>query len=183
MKKIPKIKIALLGFFLMTSLPTAYSAEKVALVSGAFKRSIKVENIEHLAKTGEAKGFLKDALRFGNQNPKELVEILNQEVELPLVTTTRLMYSRIGIVIMSRVAKIIHPLKVPDNEVAVPALRSAVIIGLKEGQRKINAISFPKAYPNKTMAVNLPQLFALMNKVETINDVIKFFASSPLEDL
>ncbi len=164
-------------------MPMANSAEKVALVSGAFVRSIKVSNIEHLAETGEARGFLRDALRFSNQNPKDLVEILNQEVELPLVTTSRLMNSKIGIVIIGRVAKIIHPLKVPDKSVSVPALRSAVIVGLKEGDGKINAVRFLKAYPNKTLAINIPLLYNLMNRVETISDVIKYFSSSPLQDL
>ena len=55
------------------------AATNVAFVSGGFRRSVSVESIEHLAKTGEAKGVLKDLLKFGSQDPKHISNLLNQE--------------------------------------------------------------------------------------------------------
>ena len=39
-----------------------HAATDVALVSGAFRRSIPVKEIEHLAETGDATGLLEDLL-------------------------------------------------------------------------------------------------------------------------
>ncbi|PTT94825.1 hypothetical protein DBR45_50240, partial [Pseudomonas sp. HMWF031] len=46
------------------------AAEDVALVSGAFIRSISVADLAYLAETGEARGLLSDLLRLGKQDPE-----------------------------------------------------------------------------------------------------------------
>ena len=160
-----------------------HAAETISLINGGFKRSIQVSNVEHLAKTGKAKGFLKEVIIMTNQKPKEVSEILNQEVELPLVLSTKLMKSKIGEVILGRVAKIVHPLRVKKSSVGIYAIRGAVIKGIAKGEGKINAVGFLKAYPNKTMAVNVPALLKVVNKVESIQELMEFFADSPLENL
>ena len=168
---------------LFTICPSSKAAEQVAFVSGAFKRTVSVENIEHLARTGEAKDLLKDFVRFSNEDPKKIATLLNESVELPLVLTSKLMYSSIGEVILRRVAKIIYPVKVPDRSVSVPAIRSAVIKGLLAKDENLNLIDFLKAYPNKIIAINVPALTKVINKVETMTDLVKFFSNSPLEGL
>ena len=72
------------------------AATDVALVSGAFRRSIPVKEIEHLAETGEAIGLLGDLLELSKQDPQEVSQMLNQSLELPLVLTSRLINTRIG---------------------------------------------------------------------------------------
>ena len=52
------------GFALQSVATPAHAARDVALVSGAFRRSIPVRDIEHLAETGEAVGLLKNLLRL-----------------------------------------------------------------------------------------------------------------------
>jgi hypothetical protein len=63
---------ALLGVGLLCSTPAALAAENIVLVSGAFRRSIPVADMELLAKKGQAQGLLADLLRFSNQNPVEV---------------------------------------------------------------------------------------------------------------
>ena len=46
-----------------------HAATEVALVSGAFRRSIPVKEIEHLAKTGDATGLLEDLLELSGRTP------------------------------------------------------------------------------------------------------------------
>ncbi len=164
-------------------LSTAKAAEEIAFVNGALIRTISIKSIENLSKTGKATGLLKDIINFSNQNPQELANLLNQQFEMPLVLTSRLMNSSIGNVIIKRITKVIHPIKVPDTSVSVPAIRAGVIKGLVKGEGKINLIGFLKAYPNKVMAVNIPALTKVTNKVDTINDLVKFFSDSPLEGL
>ena len=46
------------SFTLLSLSPAAHAAQEVAFVSGAFKRTISVTDIEYLAKTGKGRGFL-----------------------------------------------------------------------------------------------------------------------------
>ena len=134
------------------------AATDVALVSGAFRRSIPVKEFEHLAETGEAIGLLEDLLELSGQDPKEVSQMLNQSLELPLVLTSRLINTRIGEAILRRVARIIHPIYTPQPEVSVPAIRAGVINGL-QSEDGLTAVSFLQGDPNAVMAGNPPALF------------------------
>ena len=158
------------------------AATDVALVSGAFRRSIPVKEIKHLAETGEAIGLLGDLLELSKQDPQEVSQMLNQSLDLPLVLTSRLINTRIGEAILRRVARIIHPIYTPEVEVSVPAIRAGVISGL-QSEDGLTAVSFLKGYPNAVMAVNLPALFGVIEKAEYIAGLVQFFSDSPLDGL
>ena len=158
------------------------AATDVALVSGAFRRSIPVKEIKHLAETGEAIGLLGDLLELSKQDPQEVSQMLNQSLDFPLVLTSRLINTRIGEAILRRVARIIHPIYTPEVEVSVPAIRAGVISGL-QSEDGLTAVSFLKGYPNAVMAVNLPALFGVIEKAESIAGLVQFFSDSPLDGL
>ena len=158
------------------------AATDVALVSGAFRRSIPVKEIEHLAKTDEAIGLLGDLLELSKQEPQEVSQMLNQSLQLPLVLTSRLINTRIGEAILRRVARIIYPIYTPEVEVSVPAIRAGVISGL-QSEVGLTAVSFLKGYPNAVMAVNLPALFGVIEKAQSIGALVQFFSDSPLDGL
>ena len=166
-----------------TLTPAAQAAADVALVSGAFRRSLSVDDLRHLGDTGQPRGLMKDLLRLSNQSADDVAKLLNQELNLPLVLTSRLMSTRIGDVILHRVARIIHPLKVPDPEVSVPAIRAAVINGLQVDDGGLTAIKFLEAYPTDVMAVNIPALKAVIEKAQSISGLVRFFSESPLDGL
>ena len=159
-----------------------HAATDVALVSGAFRRSIPVKEFEHLAETGEAIGLLKNLLELSGQDPKRVSQMLNQSLELPLVLTSRLINTRIGEAILRRAARIIHPIYTPEPEVSVPAIRAGVVEGLQR-EKGLTAVSFLQAYPNAVMAVNLPALFGVIEKTESIAGLVQFFSDSPLDGL
>ena len=163
--------------------PPVQAAKDVALVSGAFRRSIPVKEIEHLAETGEPIGLLKNLLSLSGQDPAEVAKLLNQKIDLPLVLTSRLVSTRIGDAIIKRVAKIIYPIYTPQTSVSVPAIRAGVVNGLQLEEGGLTAVSFLKAYPNDVMAVNLPALFAVIDKAQSIAGLVKFFSDSPLDGL
>ena len=148
----------------------------------AFRRSIPLEEIEHLAETGEATGLLEDLLELSGQDPIEVSQMLNQSLKLPLVLTSRLINTRIGEAILRRAARIIHPIYTPEPEVSVPAIRAGVISGL-QSEDGLTAVSFLKGYPNAVMAVNLPALFGVIEKAESIAGLVQFFSDSPLDGL
>jgi len=171
-----------LGIAWSSAMQPLQAATDVALVSGAFRRSIPVKEFEHLAETGEAIGLLGDLLELSKQDPQEVSQMLNQSLELPLVLTSRLINTRIGDAILRRVARIIYPIYTPEPEVSIPAIRAGVISGL-QSEDGLTAVSFLKGYPNAVMAVNLPDLFGVIEKAESIAGLVQFFSDSPLDGL
>ena len=161
----------------------ALAAKDVALVSGAFRRSLSVDDLAYLAETGKPRGLMVDILRLSNQNPEDVAKLLYQELNLPLVLTSRLMSTRIGDVIIRRVAQIIYPLMVPSPDVSVPAIRAGVINGLQIDDGGLTAIKFLKAYPAEVMEVNIPALMAVIEKAQSISGLVQFFSESPLDGL
>ena len=63
------------------------------------------------------------------------------------------------------------------------ALRSSIVKGIYLGDGKINLINFFEAYPTKTVILNVNALSKVMNKVESITDLLKFFTSQPLKKI
>lgn len=160
----------------------AQAAVDVALVSGAFRRSIQVSDIAHLAKTEEPRGLLSDLLKLSSQEQTQVAELLNKNLDVPLVLSSRLMNTRIGEALIRRIAQIIYPITSSESSVSVPAIRAAVIEGLQRPEG-LTAVSFLEAYPNPVMAVNLPALFTVIEKAESIAGLVQFFSDSPLDGL
>ena len=171
-----------LSLSLFTVGSPSLAATDVALVSGGFRRSIPVKEFEHLANTGEAIGLLGNLLEISKQDPEKMSKLLNKQLSVPLVLTSRLINTRIGEAIIRRVSRIIYPIYTPQAEVSVPAIRAGIINGFQQPDG-LTAVGFLKAYPNQVMAVNLPALFAVIEKTESIASLVKFFSDSPLDGL
>ncbi|MBW4529134.1 MAG: alpha/beta hydrolase [Aphanothece saxicola GSE-SYN-MK-01-06B] len=167
-----------LAALLTLAAPPARSAEQVVFVSGAFRRSIPVADLERLARTGEAVGLLGDALRLGGKDPAEVGKLLNHRVTLPLVLTTRLLSTGFGESALEKLAVIIYPLKAPG--VGMVALRSATIRGIETGSGSLSAVGFLRAYPNEDVAINLPALQSALQGLSGMGNVVKEFLESDL---
>ena len=57
-----RLTAAVLSLGLISSSPAAIAAENVVFVTGAFRRSIAVTDLEYLAETGKARGLIADVL-------------------------------------------------------------------------------------------------------------------------
>ena len=170
-----------LGLHLGLGLPAAQAAESLVFVSGAFRRSIQVADLEWLAKTGEPRGLMADVLRFSNQNPTEMAALLNQSITLPVTLMSRLLNTRIGEALLSRLAQVVFPLKAADA--GLPALRSALVLGTVKGDGSLSAINFLRAYPTRELQVDIPALLALIDKASSVSELVRFFSESPLDGL
>jgi hypothetical protein len=170
-----------LGLGLGWSAPAVQAAQNIVFVSGAFRRSIPVTDLEYLAETGRARGLLGDVMRLSRQDPKQLAGLLNQQMNLPVVLVSRLLNTRIGEAILDRIAEIVYPLNA--SKVGLQALRSAVVLGIADNKGSLSALSFLRAYPTQELAVSLPALMALMSKASSISELVRFFSDSPLDGL
>ena len=158
-----------------------HAADNVVFVTGAFRRSITVADLVYLAETGQARGLMADVLDVAKQKPAEIAKLLKAELAIPLVLTSRLLNTRLGEAVLARVSQIVYPLYA--KRVGIQALRAGILNALAQGDGRISAISFLKAYPVAEMEVSLPALLAVMEKAQSISQLVQFFTDSPLDGL
>jgi hypothetical protein len=176
-----RLTAAVLSLGLISSSPAAIAAENVVFVTGAFRRSIAVTDLEYLAETGKARGLIADVLLIAKQKPEEVGKLLKAELSIPLLLTSRLLSTRLGEALLARIAQIIYPLYAKRS--GIPALRAGVINALVATDGKLSAISFLKAYPVDEMEVSIPALLAVLQKAKSVSELIQFFMESPLDGL
>ena len=162
--------------------PEAKSAEQIKIIYSIFSRTIEVDALKKYAQSSQADKKLRRILNITNSNDEEILSILNKDFDIPIAIASKLMYSEIGNVVLTRLSKIIHTPNAKANT-GVLALRASVIKGLIQGEGKINLINFFEGYPTKTVILNVNALSKVINKVESISELLEFFTTSPLEKI
>ena len=162
---------------------SAKGAENLFLYKGTFSRSIKIEELSKFKLTKKPSNKLKNLIKITGQKEKNLHKILSTKIEFPIKTSSKLMNSRIGEVFLSRLSKIIHPNKISNIKLSTKAIRSGLLIGSFNNNQKINLIDFLKAYPNKNIAFDLNALSKALKKVDSLKELIEFYADSPFKKL
>jgi len=178
-----KILFVLISNQVFFNIPKAKSAEDIKIVYSLFSRTIKVESLKNFALNGNSTKKLKRVLKATGSPDSEIKSVLNQNFEIPITIASKLVYSEIGKVFLTRLSSIIHPPKARDERTGMLALRASVIQGLYLGDGKINLINFFEGYPTKTVILNVNALSKVMNKVESISELLEFFTNSPLEKI
>ena len=186
--KFSKILITRLFFILISSqilfnVTKANAAQEIKITYGIFSRTIKVNSLKTFAQEGKSTKKLKRILRATGSTDKEIKSVLNKNFEIPITIASKLVYSEIGNIFLTRLASIIHPPKADDEKTGMLALRSSVVQGINKGNGKINLIKFFEAYPIKTVILDVNALSKVMNKVESISELLDFFTNSPLEKI
>ena len=178
-----KILFILVNFQLLFNVSKANSAEEIKIIYSIFSRSIEVNLLKTFAETGNSTKELKRILNATGSSNNQVREILNKDFEIPITIASKLVYSEIGNIFLRRLSSIIHPVKAVDEVTGMLALRASVIQGLKIGNGKINLIKFFEGYPTKTVILDVNALSKVMNKVESISELLDFFTNSPLEKI
>ena len=167
-------------FFLINKVK---SADQIKLTYSIFSRTISIESLKKYSLTGKAEKKLQRLLRTTKASNEDILNILNKDYDIPLPIASKLLYSEIGNVILSRLSEIIYPPNARDEITGKLALRSSVIKGIDMGEGKINIIRFFESYPTKTVILNVRALSKILNKVESINELLKFFTDSPINKI
>ena len=168
---------------LFYTVPKANAAEEIKITYSIFSRTIKVNSLKTFAKEGKSTRQLKRILKATGSPDKEIRTVLNKDFEVPITIASKLVYSEIGNIFLTRLSSIIHPPRADDERTGMLALRSSVIQGINIGNGKINLINFFEGYPTKTVILDVNALSKVMNKVESISELLEFFTNSPLEKL
>ena len=168
---------------LFFNVPRANAAEEIKITYSIFSRTIKVNSLKTFAKEGKSTRQLKRILKATGSPDKEIRTVLNKDFEVPITIASKLLYSEIGNIFLTRLASIIHTPRANDERTGMLALRASVIQGIKIGNGKINMINFFEGYPTKTIILDVNALSKVMNKVESISELLDFFTDSPLEKI
>jgi len=180
---ISKIFLLIISNQILFNIPKVQSAENIKIIYSVFSRTIKVDSLKDFAKTGKSTKQLRRILNSTGSSEQEIQSALNKNFEIPITIASKLVYSEIGNVFLTRLSSIIQPSKARDERTGMLALRASVIQGINIGNGKINLINFFEGYPTKTVILNVNALSKVMNKVESISELFNFFTSSPLEKI
>ena len=178
-----KLFFIIINFQFLFNVPKANAAEEIKITYSIFSRTIKVNSLKTFAKEGKSTRQLKRILKATGSPDKEIRKVLNKDFEVPITIASKLVYSEIGNVFLTRLSSIIHPPRATDERTGMLALRASVIQGINIGNGKINLINFFEGYPTKTVILDVSALSKVMNKVESISELLSFFTNSPLEKI
>ena len=143
--KLSKILIFRIFFILVISplflnVPKANAAEEIKITYSIFSRTIKVNSLKTFAKEGKSTRKLKRILNATGSPDQEIRTVLNKDFEVPITIASKLVYSEIGNVFLTRLSSIIHPPRATDERTGMLALRASVIQGINIGNGKITKI-------------------------------------------
>ena len=178
-----KIFFILISFQLFFNVQKANAAEEIKIIYSIFSRTINVNSLKTFAEEGNSTKKLKRILRATGSSNNEIRSILNEDFEIPITIASKLVYSEIGNVFLRRLSSIIHPPRADDERTGMLALRASIVQGINMGNGKINLIRFFESYPTKTVILDVNALSKVMNKVESISELLDFFTNSPLEKI
>ena len=180
---IPRIFLILFINQIFFNVPKAQSAEKIKIIYSIFSRTVTVDSLKTFAESGNSSKSLRKILNATGSSDEKIQSILNNKFEIPITIASKLVYSEIGNVFLNRLSSILHTPNTNDERTGRLALRSSVIQGLYTGNGKINLVSFFESYPTKTVILNVNALSKVMNKVQSISELLDFFTSKPLEKI
>ena len=161
----------------------AESAENIKIIYSIFSRTVTVNSLKEFANNGYSSKKLRRILNATGSSDKDIQSVLNKNFEIPITIASKLVYSEIGNLFLNRMSSIVHTPNTNDVKTGTLALRSSVIKGLYIGEGKINLINFFDSYPTKTVILNVNALSKVMNKVQSISELLEFFTSKPLEKI
>jgi len=178
-----KIFFILVNSQLPFNIPKANAAEEIKITYSIFSRTIEVNSLKTFAEKGNSTKKLKKILKATGSPDKEIRAVLNKDFEVPITIASKLVYSEIGNVFLTRLSSIIYPSRANDERTGMLALRASVIQGINLGNGKINLVNFFEGYPTKTVILDVSSFSKVMNNVESISELLTFFTNSPLEKI
>ena len=180
---IPKIFLILIANQFLFTAHKAQSADNIKIVYSIFSKTVTVDSLKNFAENGKSSKSLRKVLNATGSSDEEIQSILNKNFSIPITIASKLVYSEIGNVFLTRLSSILHTPNTNDKRTGMLALRSSVIKSLDVGNEKINLVSFFESYPTKTIILNVNALSKVMNKVQSISELLEFFTNRPLEKI
>lgn len=176
---------------LLTTNTPVQAAETIVVRFGLFAESIPVADLQKAAQTGEFPQSLNlFTSRLSQQQRRRLIRALRIRVPLNVITINRLLNTQIGTTILNDIATSVAR----KDQAGATALRASLVLGATAPEG-LSILSVLKAYPSKTLEINLPQALQVvgslnssfwrtqqyMLSINTILDTIKPQISLPFD--
>jgi hypothetical protein len=157
----------------LCSSPSAIAAEKIVLKYKVFRQSISVQELTTFAETGQLSPALEHYLKAGKQNPEEVRRVLNQPVDINLITLDRVLnFYPLGELFLDQVSQTVHP---PNKEASRQALRAALILSASP-DNKVTLIEILQKYPTSEVQVEGDRLVQAYGQINEISKLTRRIA-------
>ena len=103
-KLINKITYIFISSQLLFNVSSVSAADEIKIIYGIFSRTIKVTSLKSFAKNGDSTKQLKRILDATGSEDKEIRSVLNKNFEIPITIASKLVYSEIGNVFLTRLS-------------------------------------------------------------------------------
>ncbi|MEL4895155.1 alpha/beta hydrolase [Crocosphaera sp. Alani8] len=152
--------LAMVGLF--SPKVSAQAAETVILKYSILRESVSVEELSHLANTGEASRSLKSYLKLANKKPEELRVLLNNNVDVDPVFLSKVLNSFAGSMVLDPVGEVIHT---PSKRANRESLRGALVTSAMSDQN-IRLIEIFENYPTEEIHVDGDRLAEIYQNIQ-----------------
>jgi hypothetical protein len=149
----------------------AIAADRVYFTYGPLGRSIAVQELEDLVKTGKASNKLQWYLNFAHVKPEELSQVLTKEINLDFGFVNRVAYRLPGEYVLFQLGQILHT-KSRQGEIQIQALRSTIVLSVSD-DNKISLLEFLEKYPTPELYVDGVVLARVARRVNRLVDRIE----------
>ena len=162
----------LIGMFAAFSAATpVYSAEQIQFFYGPFEPTLAVDDLQHLAETGEITGSLSALSRhIDAEQMSELQLFLNLEFNITAVMMSQLTYSAVGEHLLQRTGEVIQTDSFLNS---FHALRAALLFAAADGH--LTVLDVIQHFPQETIQINFPlamEVFEENQRLFTQRDTI-----------
>jgi len=154
-------RVTLTGVLLVCQVLTARpssAAEAIMVRYGLFTQSVSIADLHQYAETGTASIALQNFLRYlKREEQTALRSALQTEIPVKLVALDRVLNAPTGQQFLAQIARADDR----QDQAGVQALRAALILGTKRGER-LSILSALEAYPNPRLTINLPKALQVL---------------------
>lgn len=169
--------LASLGFLSLA--PSAAAAENVMLRYRGFSRTVAVADLATLAETGEVPASLAGLLRQVGQPPENLKAVLNHALTADVVMLDKALNSLPGEWMLDQVGQAIRPV---SGEAGRQALRAALVLSASDNG-EVTLLEVLQAYPTETVVLEVDQLQATYERINTFLQPVSSILNGNLLDL
>lgn len=145
--------------------PAAMAAESIVLRYRIFRATLPVEDLARFAETGETTRKLRRYLRWSNQDPEQVRQVLTQDVQISARTLDRILANPASNLFLDEISQFVHT---RSRETDRASLRAALLRSAEEDDR-INLIEVLQNYPTREIHVNGNRLVSTYRQLEALH--------------
>ena len=148
---------------------SAIAAERIVLVSGAWRRSVSIEDITTFVETGETSPGLDEYFQTTKHDPTVVILMLTSPVTADLSLLDQALNNILGEVFLDQLGTMI---RTPADRSNREALRSALILSAKD-DNQVSLLELMQNYPTQEIWVDGDRLAEANRLLQKVTSLIR----------